>query len=58
MGRDGGAPTIDIPPLPIPLPIQPARPPGGIDLGAQPSGGDGTATPVKPPAPRPPPPDS
>ena len=54
MGRDGGSPTLDAPPLPIPLPVTPARPPGGVDFGAQPPAGDGTALPVKPPAPRPP----
>ena len=53
MGRDAGSSAVDMPPLPIPLPVTPARPPGGVDLGAQPSGGD-IATPVKPPAPKPP----
>ncbi|MEO8681533.1 MAG: secretin N-terminal domain-containing protein [Vicinamibacterales bacterium] len=48
MGRDTGSSASDAPPLPIPLPVQPARPPGGVDLGAQPGTG-GPATPLKPP---------
>jgi general secretion pathway protein D len=54
VGRDGGSSPLDVPPLPIPLPVTPVRPPGGGDPGAQPPAGDTPATPVKPPPPKPP----
>ena len=50
MGRDSGAPVTDVPPLPIPLPINP--PPRPQD-GTEPAGGG--ATPIKPPTPPKPP---
>ena len=52
MGRDAGAPVTDIPPLPIPLPINP--PPRPPQDGAEPL--PGGATPIKPPGVKPPPP--
>ena len=64
VGRDSGSPITDIPPLPIPLPIQPVRPPGIDDVpntvptpprspAVPPAGGP--AVPVKPPVPPKPP---
>jgi general secretion pathway protein D len=62
MGRDGGAPIIDLPPLPIPLP-PPQKPPGGDAVDAPPAQpmlapaapASGNATPLRPPVPPKPP---
>jgi general secretion pathway protein D len=64
VGRDSGSPITDIPPLPIPLPVQPVRPPGIDEVpttsplpprspAVPPTGGP--AVPVKPPVPPKPP---
>jgi general secretion pathway protein D len=57
MGRDPGAPITDVPPLPIPLPINPLplpiNPPPRPQEGTEPVGGG--ATPIKPPTPPKPP---
>ncbi len=63
VGRDSGAPITDLPPLPIPLPVQPVRPPGADEVPTTtipprspvvpPAGGP--AVPVKPPVPPKPP---
>lgn len=65
MGRDGGAPLTDLPPLPIPLPVPPPKPPGGdLPVGGAllaPGGpaSTGPAAPVRTPVPpKPPPPPS
>jgi general secretion pathway protein D len=61
VGRDSGAPITDIPPLPVPLPVQPVRPPGEEQppVGAPPRAPavppGGPAVPVKPPVPPKPP---
>jgi general secretion pathway protein D len=62
VGRDSGAPITDIPPLPVPLPVQPVRPPGAEDqpIGVPPRApvvppAGGPAVPVKPPVPPKPP---
>ncbi|MGH9385304.1 MAG: hypothetical protein ACRD2N_13560 [Vicinamibacterales bacterium] len=61
VGRDSGSPITDIPPLPVPLPVQPVRPPGAEEapFGVPPRSPavppTGPATPVKPPVPPKPP---
>jgi general secretion pathway protein D len=59
VGRDSGAPIVDIPPLPVPLPVPP-RPPGeeqpvGAPLRSPAAPATGPAVPVKPPVPPKPP---
>ena len=44
VGRDSGAPITDIPPLPVPLPVQPVRPPGRRAAGGSPAAGARRAT--------------
>jgi general secretion pathway protein D len=60
VGRDSGSPITDIPPLPVPLPIPPVRPPGADEPITAPPRSPavpptGPATPVKPPVPVKPP---
>jgi general secretion pathway protein D len=60
VGRDSGAPITDIPPLPVPLPVLQAKPPGEEQpVGAPPRAPvvppGGPAVPVKPPVPPKPP---
>jgi general secretion pathway protein D len=59
VGRDSGSTVVDLPPLPIPLPAQPAKPPGGdAEAGTltppRPPGVPPPATPIAPPKPPPP----